>query len=160
MNDISALQYANVDEHMSEAGSLHKAMLPLGFVTAFCFHHGLLSAQFVQQHESVLARVRYQEGQVSELFAANGAVLNKQDLNERGLVFLQSYLAKLTDDFKATFGADCYGIEDSWENYQLFAKVLVRAHLGAPKPHGLFGSPSSAQPIVQSIKSSWKKLWR
>jgi len=69
MNDISALQYANVDEHMSAAGSLHKAMLPLGFVTAFCFHHGLLSAQFVQQHESVLARVRYQEGQVSELFA-------------------------------------------------------------------------------------------
>ena len=160
MNDISALQYANVDEHMSEAGSLHKAMLPLGFVTAFCFHHGLLSAQFVQQHESVLARVRYQEGQVSELFAANGAVLKKQDLNERGLVFLQSYLAKLTDDFKATFGADCYGIEDSWENYQLFAKVLVRAHLGAPKSHGLFGSRSSAQPIVQSIKSSWKKLWR
>ena len=108
MNDISALQYANVDEHMSEAGSLHKAMLPLGFVTAFCFHHGLLSAQFVQQHESVLARVRYQEGQVSELFAANGAVLNKQDLNERGLVFLQSYLAKLTDDFKATFGCLLY----------------------------------------------------
>jgi hypothetical protein len=104
--------------------------------------------------------VRYQEGQVSELFAANGAVLKKQDLNERGLVFLQSYLAKLTVDFKATFGADCYGIEDSWENYQLFAKVLVRAHLGAPKSHGLFGSRSSAQPIVQSIKSSWKKLWR
>lgn len=157
MNDISALQYADVNGHMSEAGSLHKAMLPLGFVTAFCFHHGLLSTHFLQQHESVLARVRYQEGQVSELFAANGAVLIEQDLNERGLVFLESYLAKLTADFKTSFGADCYGIEDSWENYQLFAKVLVRAHLGAPKP---LGNRLSAPPIIQSIKSSWKKLWR
>ena len=156
MNDISALQYADVNGHMSEAGSLHKAMLPLGFVTAFCFHHGLLSTHFLQQHESVLARVRYQEGQVSELFAANGAVLTEQDLNERGLVFLESYLAKLTADFKTSFGADCYGIEDSWENYQLFAKVLVRAHLGAPKP---LGNRLSAPLIIQSIKSSWKKLW-
>ena len=156
MNDIRALQHADVNGHMSEAGSLHRAMLPLGFVTAFCFHHGLLSTHFLHRHESVLARVRYQEGQVSELFAANGAMLTQQDLNERGLVFLQSYLAKVTTDFKATFGADCYGIEDSWENYQLFAKVLVRAHLGAPKP---LGNRLSAPPIIQSIKSSWKKLW-
>ena len=160
MNDSTFLPHANIDEHMAAAGSFHKAMLPLGFLTAFCFHHGLLSAQFLSQHESVLARVRYQEGQVSELFAANGAVLNKQDLNERGLAFLQRYLVKLTDDYKATFGADCYNIEDSWENYQLFAKVLIRAHLGAPKSHGLLGNRRIAQPIVQSIKSSWKKLWR
>jgi hypothetical protein len=46
MSDVSALQYANVDEHMAAAGSLHKAMLPMGFVTAFCFHHQLLSRQF------------------------------------------------------------------------------------------------------------------
>ena len=160
MNDVSTLQFANVDEHMAAAGSLHKAMLPLGFVTAFCFHHGLLSEQFLHQHESVLARVRYQEGQVSELFAANGAVLNKQDLTEGGLAFLHSYLPKLTAEYAAIFGEDCYGIEDSWDNYQLFAKVLVRAHLGAPKGHGLLSSRQITKPIVQSIKSSWKKLWR
>lgn len=160
MTDVSALQYANVDEYMGEAGALHKAMLPLGFVTAFCFQHGLLSPQFLQQHESALGRVRYQEGPVSQLFAANGAVLNEQDLNQSGLVFLHSYLAKLTGDFRATFGVDCYDIEDSWENYQLFAKVLVRAHLGAPQARGLLGNRASAQPVIQSIKSSWKKLWR
>ena len=160
MSDVSALQYANVDEHMAAAGSLHKAMLPMGFVTAFCFHHQLLSRQFLQQHESTLARVRYQEGQVSELFAANGAVLNKQDLTEGGLVFLHSYLPKLTADYEATFGEDCYGIEDSWDNYQLFAKVLVRAHLGAPKARSLLASRQITKPIVQSIKSSWKKIWR
>ena len=154
MKDISLMQLANVDAYMEEAGSLHKAMLPLGFFTAFCFHHGLLSPAFLQQHESLLARVRYQEGQVSELFAANGAVLTKEDFNPSGYTFLQSYLGKLAEDYKATFGAGCYDIDDSWENYQLFAKVFVRAHLGAPKGKGI------TKPIVQSIKATWKILWR
>jgi hypothetical protein len=153
MRNSAILPYANVDDHVAEAGALHKAMLPLGFLTAFCFHHGLCSPQFLQEHDVLLARVRYQEGQVSELFAANRALLKVDDLTPKGLNFLRGYLPKLSQDYKTTFGDACYEIEDSWENYQRFAKVLVRAHLGAPEGRGMLG-------LAQRIRSSWIKLWQ
>ncbi|MEL0047041.1 MAG: hypothetical protein VW867_00180 [Gammaproteobacteria bacterium] len=123
---------ATVDDYLGAAGSLDKALLPLGFLLAFCAQHQLLSQQFTSQYAQQLSAVRLQEGRVSSLFAAHGAMLNETDFTPAGAAFVGQCLPRLADDFAQTFGPDCYQIEDHWENYQQLAQVLVRRLRGAP----------------------------
>ena len=53
MNEV-----ATVDDYLQEAGALNKAMLPLGFLLAFCAQHRLLSQEFTQQRADQLSSVR------------------------------------------------------------------------------------------------------
>ena len=80
MNEV-----ATVDDYLQEAGALDKAMLPLGFLLAFCAQHRLLSQAFTEQRADQLSSVRLQEGQVTTLFAAHGATLYTSDFTPQGL---------------------------------------------------------------------------
>ena len=55
---------ASVDDYLPEAGALDRALLPLGFVLAFCAQHGLLSETFLQHRGEQLSSVRLQESQI------------------------------------------------------------------------------------------------
>ena len=124
---------ASVDDYLPDAGALDRALLPLGFVLAFCAQHGLLSQTFLQLRGEQLSSVRLQEGPVTALFAVHGGTLYVSDFSPRGLQFLQNYLPRLPEDFADLFGEDCYGIKDDWSNYQRLANVMIRHLLGQPK---------------------------
>ena len=144
---------ATVDDYLAAAGSLDKALLPMGFLLAFCAQHQLMSQQFTSQYAWQLSAVRLQEGRVTSLFAAHGAVLNEGDFTPAGAAFVSQCLPCLAEDFAQTFGPDCYDFEDQWENYQQLAKVFVRRLLGAPKRQsqdGFFGS------LVRGVKQLWR----
>jgi len=149
MNEV-----ATVDDYLQEAGALDKAMLPLGFLLAFCAQHRLLSQEFTQQHAEQLSFVRLQEGQVTTLFAAHGAALYTSDFTPRGLAFVRGYLPQLSADFVRTFGPDCFEIEDEWSNYQQLADVMIRSLLGQP------GANGASQGLWSTIKSRVAMLWR
>ena len=72
---------ASVDDYLPEAGALDKALLPLGFVLAFCAQHGLLSQTFLQHRGEQLSSVRLQEGPVTALFAVHGGTLYASDFS-------------------------------------------------------------------------------
>ena len=141
---------ASVDDYLPDAGALDRALLPLGFVLAFCAQHGLLSQTFLQLRGEQVSSVRLQEGPVTALFAVHGGTLYVSDFSPRGLQFLQNYLPRLPEDFADLFGADCYGIEDDWSNYQRLANVMIRHLLGQPE------RPS----FWKSIQSKLGGLWR
>ena len=141
---------ASVDDYLPDAGALDRALLPLGFVLAFCAQHGLLSQTFLQLRGEQLSSVRLQEGPVTALFAVHGGTLYVSDFSPRGLQFLQNYLPRLPEDFADLFGEDCYGIKDDWSNYQRLANVMIRHLLGQPK------RPS----FWKSIQSKLGRLWR
>lgn len=141
---------ASVDDYLPDAGALDRALLPLGFVLAFCAQHGLLSQTFLQLRGEQVSSVRLQEGPVTALFAVHGGTLYVSDFSPRGLQFLQNYLPRLPEDFADLFGADCYGIKDDWSNYQRLANVMIRHLLGQPK------RPS----FWKSIQSKLGGLWR
>ena len=144
---------ATVDDYLVAAGSLDKALLPLGFLLAFCAQHQLMSQQFISQYAQQLSAVRLQEGRVSSLFAAHGAALHEEDFTPTGAAFVGQCLPCLAEDFAQTFGPDCYEIEDQWENYQQMAEVLVRRLLGAPARRGESG-------FFAGLVKGVKKLWR
>ena len=141
---------ASVDDYLPDAGALDRALLPLGFVLAFCAQHGLLSQTFLQLRGEQLSSVRLQEGPVTALFAVHGGTLYVSDFSPRGLQFLQNYLPRLPEDFADLFGEDCYGIKDDWSNYQRLANVMIRHLLGQPKRHGFW----------KRIQSELGRLWR
>lgn len=141
---------ASVDDYLPDAGALDRALLPLGFVLAFCAQHGLLSQTFLQLQGEQLSSVRLQEGPVTALFAVHGGTLYVSDFSPRGLQFLRNYLPRLPEDFADLFGEDCYGIKDDWSNYQRLANVMIRHLLGQPK------RPS----FWKSIQSKLGGLWR
>ena len=141
---------ASVDDYLPDAGALDRALLPLGFVLAFCAQHGLLSQTFLQDRGEQLSSVRLQEGPVTALFAVHGGILYVSDFSPSGLQFLQNYLPRLREDFADIFGKDCYGIKDDWSNYQRLANVMIRHLLGQPK------RPS----FWKSIQSKLSGLWR
>ena len=141
---------ASVDDYLPDAGALDRALLPLGFVLAFCAQHGLLSQTFLQLRGEQLSSVRLQEGPVTALFAVHGGTLYVSDFSPRGLQFLHNYLPRLPEDFADLFGADCYGMKDDWSNYQRLANVMIRHLLGQPK------RPS----FWKSIQSKLGGLWR
>ena len=141
---------ASVDDYLPDAGALDRALLPLGFVLAFCAQHGLLSQTFLQLRDEQLSSVRLQEGPVTALLALHGGTLYVSDFSPRGLKFLRNYLPRLPEDFADLFGEDCYGIKDDWSNYQRLANVMIRHLLGQPK------RPS----FWKSIQSKLGGLWR
>ncbi|MBL6813885.1 MAG: hypothetical protein ISQ65_01535 [Pseudomonadales bacterium] len=141
---------ASVDDYLPDAGSLDRALLPLGFVLAFCAQHGLLSQTFLQHRGEQLSSVRLQEGPVTALFAVHGGTLYASDFSPRGVQFLQNYLPRLPQDFAELFGEDCYGIKDDWSNYQRLANVMIRQLLGQPRPTNLW----------RSFKTKLAGLWR
>ena len=141
---------ASVDDYLPDAGALDRALLPLGFVLAFCAQHGLLSQTFLQLRGEQLSSVRLQEGPVTALFAVHGGTLYVSDFSPRGLQFLQNYLPRLPEDFADLFGEDCYGIKDDWSNYQRLANVMIRHLLGQPKRRSFW----------KSIQSKLGGLWR
>ena len=141
---------ASVDDYLPDAGALDRALLPLGFVLAFCAQHGLLSQTFLQLRDEQLSSVRLQEGPVTALLALHGGTLYVSDFSPRGLQFLRNYLPRLPEDFADLFGEDCYGIKDDWSNYQRLANVMIRHLLGQPK------RPS----FWKSIQSKLGGLWR
>ena len=144
---------ATVDDYLVAAGSLDKALLPLGFLLAFCAQHQLLSQQFTLQHSQLLSAVRLQEGRVTALFAANGAVFNEADFSPAGAAFVRRCLPTLAEDFAQAFGSDCYQIEDQWEQYQLLANLLVRRLMGSPQRRSDGGFFSS---LLAGVKSLWR----
>lgn len=144
---------ASVDDYLQGAGSLDKALLPLGFLLVFCAQHQLLSSQFRQHREQQLSSVRFQQGPVTALLASHGGALYTTDFSPRGEAFMRQYLPQLPADFADTFGVDCYAIEDNWENYQLLANLLVRQLLGEPQRH------RSGRGMWSSIKSMVSRLW-
>lgn len=141
---------ASVDDYLPDAGTLDRALLPLGFVLAFCAQHGLLSQTFLQLRGEQVSSVRLQEGPVTALFAVHGGTLYVSDFSPRGLQFLQNYLPRLPEDFADLFGEDCYGVKDDWSNYQRLANVMIRHLLGQPE------RPS----FWKSIQSKLGGLWR
>ena len=141
---------ASVDDYLPEAGALDRALLPLGFVLAFCAQHGLLSQTFLQHRGEQLSSVRLQEGPVTALFAVHGGTLYASDFSSQGLQFLQRYLPRLSQDFAELFGEDCYGIKDDWANYQRLADVMIRHLLGEPRRPSLWSN----------IKTKLGGLWR
>lgn len=145
---------ASIDDWLEEAGALDKALLPLGFLLAFCAQHRLLSGDFTQLYPQQLSSLRLQEGRVTTLLAAHGGTLYENDFNPQGQIFLRRYLPYLKGNFAETFGADCYEIADDWANYQLFAAVLVRHFLGHPS------RPTVAANLWLSLKNRVVGLWR
>ena len=141
---------ASVDDYLSQAGALDKALLPLGFMLVFCAHHRLLSADFMQQHADQMSAVRLQEGPVTALFAVHGGSLYETDFNPQGVKFLRGYLPRLAGDFASVFGANCYDIKDDWSNYQQMADVLVRRLMGPPK------RPSAWAGIKERVIALWR----
>ena len=147
-------EVATVDDYLQEAGALNKAMLPLGFLLAFCAQHRLLSQEFTQQRADQLSSVRLQEGQVTTLFAAHGATLYASDFTPQGLEFVRGYLPRLSADFAQTFGPGCFDIEDEWSNYQQLADLMIRHLLGQPR------SKSRSRGLWSTIKTRISILWR
>ena len=148
MNEV-----ATVDDYLQEAGALNKAMLPLGFLLAFCAQHRLLSQAFTEQRADQLSSVRLQEGQVTTLFAAHGATLYTSDFTPQGLDFVRGYLPQLSADFAQTFGPDCFDIEDEWSNYQQLADLMIRHLLGQPR------SKTRSRGLWSTIKTRLSTLW-
>ena len=149
---------ASVDDYLQEAAGLDKALLPLGFLLAFCAQHRLLSHEFMQQRAEELSSVRLQEGRVTALFAVHGGTLYEADFNSQGLNFLRKYLPQLADDFVQTFGSDCYEISDNWVNYQQLANVMIRQLLGRPK--GASSPGLDAKSLWRTIKGKVGSLWK
>ena len=145
---------ATVDDYLQDAGALDKAMLPLGFLLAFCAQHRLMSQQFLQQRAEQLSAIRLQEGQVTTLFAAHGATLYTSDFTPQGLTFVHNYLPQLSADFARIFGPDCFEIEDTWSNYQQLADVMVRCLLGQPR------AKNRSRSLWSTIKNRVSMLWR
>ena len=129
---------ATVDDYLGAAGSVDKALLPLGF---FGFLRPASAEPAVHVQYAQQLSVRLQEGRVSSLFVAHGAMLNETDFTPAGAAFVGQCLPRLADDFAQTFGPDCYEVEDHWENYQQLAQVLVRRLRGAPVRQGEGGGP-------------------
>jgi hypothetical protein len=136
------LIYDTLENHLPYAGSIDRAAVVPGMFLAWCANLGLLSAQFQQQHEALIVRVRYREIKGSELFVVAAAgVLDSDCLSDAGQSFCERYYASYLDDFRATFNSEPGDVEDNWHNYDSIARVLTRHHLGpladtAPAEHG------------------------
>ncbi|MAD07658.1 MAG: hypothetical protein CMP86_09620 [Gammaproteobacteria bacterium] len=146
------MRLASVDSYLPDAGDLSQACIPLGFFTAFCLQHQLLSPEVEQMHRDTVIQCRLQEGPVSALFVALGAELEDRHLSPAGQAFAHRVLPTYSDCYCELFGEDSWQIKDDWENYQRMADVLVR---------DLYGQPS--KPVTSWFDTVIKKvvgLWR
>lgn len=125
--------YDDIDRHLTEAEDFASAAVPTGMYLAWCANLHLLDADFQQQHEALLLRLRYREITGAEFFiAACGGRFERAMLNARGQKFTDSYYQRFLDDYREIFGADTYRVKDDWDHYDRLAPVLMR-HLMAPE---------------------------
>ncbi len=147
----TAVVYDDIDHHISEAGSIERACVPMGMYLAWCANLHLISEQLQQSCETLLLRLRYREVTGSELLVAGcGGRLTSDCLNAQGRQFTDRYYAAFLDDFRAVFGEDIYGVADDWAHYDRLSRVLTRHYMaGAEKSRRRAGSRGSR----------WWKFW-
>ena len=121
--------YDALDNHLAEASDIAAAAVPMGMLLAWCASVHLLSAEFQQEHERTVLRVRMQEVPGSELLIAGGGDLRQAMFNQTGQAFLARYYPRYLSDFENTFGKR-YGVADNTGNYAKIAKVLTQAYMG------------------------------
>ncbi|MGE0625924.1 MAG: hypothetical protein AB7I04_09450 [Pseudomonadales bacterium] len=142
----------DLDRHLPDAGSLHRAAVPLGMYLAWCGNLHLLSAGFQQTHELALTRLRYRDLSPAEfLTACSGGHLDAADLSDEGRAFTEAYYADYLSEFRETFGCDPYDVSDDWPHYDRIAPVLTR-HLMAWKQ----GERRSGHDAPRK----WWQVWR
>ena len=93
------MRLASVDSYLPDAGDLSQACIPLGFFTAFCLQHQLLSLEVEQMHRDTVIQCRLQDGPVSALFVALGAELTDQHLSPAGQAFAHRVLPTYSDRY-------------------------------------------------------------
>lgn len=128
--------YDNLDNHLAEAQDMAQAAVPMGMLLAWCASMHMLSAEYQQEHERAVLRVRMQEISGSELLIAGGGDLRREMFTEAGQKFLDRYYPRYLDDYLTTFG-QLYGIADNPGNYSKIAQVLTKAYLGKAASTGL-----------------------
>lgn len=142
--------YDSIDRHLAAAGSIDRAAVPLGMFLAWCSGVRLLSPEFEAAHEDLLLRLRYREITGSELLTVGcGGVLSADVLNAEGREFTERHLDGFFEDLRATFGPDIYGMEDSWQQYDRVAPLLMRRLMA--KRHG---------PDRRNGERRWWQRWR
>lgn len=120
--------YDTLNAHLGRAPDLAHAVRPMGMLLAWCANMHMLSAEFVQQHERAVLRVRMQETPGSELLVAAGGDLRRDMFSAQGQRFLDDFYPRFLALYQSVLGADVYAAEDSWDNYGLLASRLAREY--------------------------------
>jgi len=125
----------DINQHLVAAGEFDRAALIPGMYLAWCARLNLLDRSFAEQHAQSILRLHYNDGSCIEmLVTACGGTLKYSQLNKQGAVFTRGYYADYLANWRATFGDDIYGVQDSWENYGKIAAVLTKAlHAGGKR---------------------------
>ncbi len=117
----------SLDEHMAASGGIDRAALLPGMYLGWCVRLGLVTQAFKTEHDVAVLRLNYGEGSGVELLVSCGGRLHYNWLTAQGAAFTRDYYPGYAADWASVFGADIYGVEDSWSNYDLLAPVLTRA---------------------------------
>ncbi|NIP16382.1 MAG: hypothetical protein GWM88_17205 [Pseudomonadales bacterium] len=123
--------YDDLDRHLPAAGSIERAVVPMGMYLAWCVNLQLTGQALEEEAGALVLRVRYREKTGSELLlAACGGALDGRWLNEAGRRFTDEYYKGYLADFRSVFGAAVYDVEDDWDHYDRLAPVLTRRYMG------------------------------
>ena len=145
----------DLDEHLPEAGSLDRAALPPAMFLAWCGNLQLVSAGFVEAHQSLLVRLRYRDLSPAEFFtAATSGSIDPVDLSPEGQAFARSYYPRYLEDLRLVFGPDIYETRDDWTNYDLIAPQITQ-HFMAWK-----GSAKRGHKQRRSNPGAGRKWWQ
>ena len=117
----------SLDAHMAASGGIDRAALLPGMYLGWCVRLGLVTQAFKSEHDVAVLRLNYGEGSGVELLVGCGGSLHYDWLTAQGAAFTRHYYPGYEADWSRVFGADIYGVEDSWSNYDLLAPVLTRA---------------------------------
>ena len=122
----------SVDPYLPVAGSIDKAARVPGQFLAWCAQMQLLSADFEEEHSSLLVRCRFREIEPSEFFIVScGGELSDRVLNERGQQFARVHYAEFAQTLPELV-ADFWQLENEWWLFERSAKVLNERLLGKP----------------------------
>lgn len=148
----------DLSRHLPAAGSIDRAAVPLGMYLAWCANHQLLSGELQGQAAALVLRVRFREITGSELLVAGcGGSLAAEHLSVEGRAFSETYYHRYLDDFRETFGADPYGVEDDWEHYDRIAPLLTRRLMSF---RSVSDDGKAAGAAEQRGGRKWWKFWR
>jgi hypothetical protein len=144
--------YDDLDRHMTVAGSIDRAAVPMGMYLAWAVNLNLISRELTEVAEQAVLRVRYREITGSELLVSGcGGTLDSRWFSEAGASFCERYYSSYLGDYRDTFGDDVYQVTDDWPHYDQLAPLLTRRLYG-PKPGRR--AHKSERP------GSWWKFWR
>ncbi len=123
--------YDSLDNHLSAAGGIDRAAVPLGFYVAWLANLKLLSEAFEDANQTLVMRVRYRDVKGSELLTAGcGGELAGDMLSPAGQAFSERYLPdRYLADFRSVFGDDVYAVSDSWQQYDRIAPLITRVYM-------------------------------